>query len=164
MPDASPLNIRPKTPADDSRLIALWSDHFGAAFVVARGRRIEPAALDGFIAEERDKLLGAVTFERVGNEIEIVTLDSVVENRGAGTALLEAVVARARAVGARRVFLVTTNDNIRALRFYQKRGFDMVAVHRGAVDAARKLKPEIPLAGNDGIPIRHEVEYELRLA
>ncbi len=158
------MNVRDKTTGDAGRLVALWTDHFGSPRIVARGRERDPLALDGFVAEEAGLLLGAVTFLRDGAEIEIVTLDSAIENRGAGTALLDAVAALAKAEGGRRLFLVTTNDNIRALRFYQRRGWDMVALHRDAATQARKLKPEIPLTGEDGIPIRHEIEFELVLA
>jgi RimJ/RimL family protein N-acetyltransferase len=77
-----------------------------------------------------------------------------------GGALLEAMAERARQEGARRLWLVTTNDNIRAIRFYQKRGWDICALHRDAVAQSRKLKPQIPLTGEDGIPIRHEIEFE----
>ena len=94
---------------------------------------------------------------------EVVTLDSLRPGRGIGTALIEAVKSAASAAGCRRLWLITTNDNLHALGFYQKRGFRLVAVHPGAVDAARRLKPEIPLNGNDGIPIRDEIELEIVL-
>ena len=61
------------------------------------------------------------------------------------------------------MWLITTNDNLNALRFYQKRGFELVAVHRHAVDESRKIKPEIPLVGENGIPIRDELGLELAL-
>lgn len=61
------------------------------------------------------------------------------------------------------MYLYTTNDNTRAMRFYQKRGFDMTELFRGAVDRARKIKPEIPLTGDDGIPLRHEIRFERTL-
>ncbi|MEJ0025166.1 MAG: GNAT family N-acetyltransferase [Rhizomicrobium sp.] len=156
--------VRPKRAQDRDDLAALWTAHFGAPVVVARGRLHDPLALEGFVAEAGGELLGAVTFVRDGDAIEIVTLDSALENRGVGTTLLDAVAALARAEGVRRLFLVTTNDNIRALRFYQKRGWDMVALYRGAVGEARKLKPEIPATGEDGIAIRHEIEFELILS
>jgi hypothetical protein len=57
---------------------------------------------------------------------------------------------------------VTTNDNAPAIRFYQRRGWDLVALHRDAVNESRRLKPEIPATGVDGIPIRHELEFERR--
>lgn len=75
---------------------------------------------------------------------------------------MEQVLAAARGADCRRVWLVTTNDNLHALRFYQKRGFDLVALHRNAVDRSRRLKP-IPRCGLDGIPIRHELELDILL-
>lgn len=59
-----------------------------------------------------------------------------------------------------RIWLITTNDNLNALGFYQKRGFRIKAVYPGAVDEARRIKPEIPLAASNGIPIRDEIELE----
>jgi ribosomal protein S18 acetylase RimI-like enzyme len=78
-----------------------------------------------------------------------------------GTALINAVIEAARRQGCTRVWLITTNDNLHALRFYQKRDFVLVAVHANAVARARQIKPEIPLIGRDGIPIRDEIELEL---
>jgi GNAT superfamily N-acetyltransferase len=91
---------------------------------------------------------------------EIVTLDNLGDRRGVGTALIEAVMETARAAGCRRLWLITTNDNLRALRFYQKRGFRLVRLSPDAVTAARRIKPEIPLVGEDGIPLRDELELE----
>jgi len=82
---------------------------------------------------------------------------------GSGTALMEAVAAAARDAGCRRVWLITTNDNLRALRFYQRRGFRLAALHRDALDRSRELKPSIPDVGLDGIPLRDELELELTL-
>jgi DNA-3-methyladenine glycosylase I len=94
--------------------------------------------------------------------MEIVVLDTVESGRGAGSALIAECVREAIANDATRVWLITTNDNVNALRFYQRRGFVLVALHRDAVaDARRGLKPEIPEIGNDGIPIRDELELEL---
>jgi ribosomal protein S18 acetylase RimI-like enzyme len=61
------------------------------------------------------------------------------------------------------LFLVTTNDNTPALRFYQKRGFVLSALRPNAIAENRKVKPEIPLTGQDGIPIRDELELEMHL-
>jgi RimJ/RimL family protein N-acetyltransferase len=69
----------------------------------------------------------------------------------------------AKEAGASRVWLITTNDNTDALRFYQKAGFRIVAVHQDAVALARRIKPEIPIMGENGIPIRDEIELELML-
>ena len=139
------------------------AEHWGAEIVVAHGTLYHPAELPGFVAELDGKAAGLVTFHIAGDACEIVTLDSLHPGQGIGTALIEAVKAAAGAAGCRRLWLITTNDNLHALGFYQKRGFRLVAVHPGAVNEARKLKPEIPLIGNDGIPIRDEIELEIVL-
>jgi ribosomal protein S18 acetylase RimI-like enzyme len=105
-----------------------------------------------------------LTYHIDGDACEIVTLDSQREGWGIGTALIEAVKAAARQSGCGRLWLVTTNDNTHALRFYQKRGFILAALHRDAVAASRAIKPEIPFFGVDGIPIRDEIELEMSLA
>lgn len=87
-------------------------------------------------------------------------MDSLLEKRGIGTALMDAVEREARAAGCRRLWLITTNDNTRALRFYQKLGLSLAALHRDAIAESRKLKPSIALTGEDGIPIRDEIELE----
>ncbi|MBZ0303030.1 MAG: GNAT family N-acetyltransferase, partial [Anaerolineae bacterium] len=96
-------------------------------------------------------------------DCEIVTLNSVQEGQGVGTALIEVVKQAAAEEGCTRLWLITTNDNFNALRFYQKRDFRIVAVYPGALDQSRKVKPEIPLFGYHGIPLRDEIELELKL-
>lgn len=98
-----------------------------------------------------------------GNGCEVITLSSRAEGAGVGTALLGAAVEAARSAGCTRVFLTTTNDNLRAIGFYQKRGWRLVAVHRGAMDRAREVKPAIPLIGFNGIPMHDEIELETTL-
>jgi hypothetical protein len=62
------------------------------------------------------------------------------------------------------LWLISTNDNLNALKFYQKRGFSLVKLYKNAVNETRKkIKPEIPLIGENGIPIRDEVELEILL-
>jgi len=104
-----------------------------------------------------------VTYHFDGDDCEIVTLDSLREGIGIGAALIEAVKQHAQNVGCKRLFLVTTNDNIYSLRFYQKRGFRMTKINIGATDRARKKKPEISTVGYFGIPIHDEIELEYRL-
>ncbi len=125
--------------------------------------RLHAHELPGFVAHEHGEALGLATYTLDGGECEIVTIDSLVEGRGVGSALLEAVAEAARRAGCRRVWLVTTNDNLPALRFYQKSGFVLASLRRNAVTSSRNLKPEIPQFGVDGIPIRDELELELEL-
>lgn len=153
--------IRPITPADRPWMRALLVEHWRAPQVVSRGHVHQADALPGFLALEGDRPLGLVTYAVAGDECEIVTLDAVESGRGVGSALMAAVVDLARHKDIRRVWLITTNDNTGALRFYQKVGFVLVAVHRDAIRRSRELKPSIPETGFDGIPIRDEIELEM---
>ncbi len=128
--------------------------------MVVHGECIHLENADGWVAFEDDEIIGLITYRIIRNEMEILSLDSLAENRGIGTALLDQAVREAREQGCSRIMLITTNDNLHALGFYQRRGFDMVKLYRNAVDASRKIKPQIPLTGADGIPIRHEIELE----
>jgi ribosomal protein S18 acetylase RimI-like enzyme len=157
--------VRPIDPNDRPRLAEQLLDSWGSDLVVSRGRVHRPIEQPGFVAADDHAWLGSATYEIVAQEMEITTLASGVPNRGAGAALLAACVAVAHERGLQRVWLVTTNDNVRALRFYQRRGFVLVALRRGAIDEARRtLKPEIGLLGEDDIPIRDELELELPIA
>jgi len=104
--------------------------------------------------------MGVITYHIDGTDCEIVTLDSLVNHLGLGTNLVHKVIEKANKKGCRRVWLITTNDNTHAIRFYQKRGFTWKAFHKNAIIESRKLKPEIPELGNDGIPVLHEIEFE----
>ena len=122
-----------------------------------------PDTLDGFVAFDAEEWIGEITFHLSGIDCEIVSLDSLRQGQGIGTRLIDKVIEEARTKGCQRIFLVTTNDNLNALGFYQKRGFELVAIHRGALNESRKVKPGIPLIGNNGIPLRDEIELEMLL-
>lgn len=155
--------IRPIEPADGVWVRELLVERWLSEKVVSRGRLHQPDLLPGFIAWQGENRIGLVTYEIVGDECEIVTLDSIVEGVGIGTELLKSVLQVAVQEKCKRAWLVTTNDNINALRFYQTRGFIMAALHRNAIEESRKLKPEIPERGFDNIAIRDEIEFEMML-
>ncbi|MGV9380611.1 GNAT family N-acetyltransferase [Nonomuraea sp. NPDC003707] len=158
------ISVRPIEPQDLANVTRVLTESWGGSTVVAlgRGELVDAAAQPGFIAEIEGEPAGIITYARRGDSVEIITIDAVVPGRGVGAALLDAVRAVATESGAARLWLVTTNDNTHALRFYQRYGFDLIALHRNGVDRARDLKPGIP-AEADGIPIRHELELELLL-
>ncbi|MNO32638.1 Mycothiol acetyltransferase [compost metagenome] len=131
--------------------------------IVSRGRVHELAELPGYCAVLNGKVQAAIYYCCLDGECEIVSLESKTENIGVGSRLIELVLEEAARAQCTKVWLITSNDNSRAIRFYQKRGFDLIAVHRDAVTEARKLKPSIRLLGYDGIPVRHEVEFEYKL-
>lgn len=157
------IMIRRLTPHDLPRLRQLWKQNWGDEFVVAHGVVYHPDALDGFIAYDGPEWVGEITYSFADGECEIVSLDSEREGQGLGTRLIQAVVEEAHKQDCRRVFLITTNDNLNALGFYQKRGFALVKINRGAVNESRKIKPSIPQIGMNNIPLRDEIELEILL-
>jgi GNAT superfamily N-acetyltransferase len=138
------------------------NERWASPEVVTRGRLHRADRLPGFIALEGQRPVGLVTYSIENHDCENVTIDALEPRKGVGSALVRAVLETARAAGCRRVWLITTNDNTGALIFYQKVGFDLVALHRGAVERSRELKPVIPEVGCHGIPIRDEIELETR--
>ncbi len=142
---------------------ALIGDRWGSAVVVTRGRPHDAPRLAGFVAIRRGSPAGLATYAIDGAQCELVTIDSLAPGLGIGTALVGAVAGVARAAGCERLRLITTNDNLAAVRFYQKRGFHIAAIHLNALEVSRGIKPEIPLTGIDGIPLTDEIELDLRL-
>ncbi|WUJ74342.1 GNAT family N-acetyltransferase [Kribbella soli] len=157
------MNIRPATTADGSRISELLIASWGSHIAVAHGVAYDATTLPAIVAEKDDRIVGLLTYNLQDQEFEVVTIDAPAQHRGVGTALLEAAAAAARAAGARRLWLITTNDNLDALRFYQRRGMRIVEVRPGAVDESRKLKPTIPPTGSYDIPLHDELVLELRL-
>ena len=154
--------IREYEESDRAWAEAYMEDEFGGAFQARRGELIDVLALRGFVAEEDGRPLGIVTYRRDGNECELAFIAAFERHKGIGTALLGAMLEAV--IGCDRIWLVTTNDNLDALRFYQRRGFRLVALRSGAVDDARALlKPQIGTIGEFGIPLRDELELELEL-
>lgn len=157
------MDIRRIVPASRERVNAFIVQQWYTLQMVVHGESIDLGHADGYYACEGNEIIGLITYRTAGKEMEILSLDSLQEGRGIGTALLDTVVAKAREQGNQRITLITTNDNLSALRFYQKRGFEMSRLYRNALDQARKIKPEIPLIGMNGIPLKHEIELEMIL-
>jgi ribosomal protein S18 acetylase RimI-like enzyme len=157
------FNIKPIQDVEQDRVKQLMIEHWGSEIMIVHDTMYRPAELSGFVAIRGEKEVGLVTYNVEGNDCEIVVLNSFQPNIGIGSALIDAVKTAAKAVQCKRLWLVTTNDNLHALKFYQKQGFELAAIRRGAVDESRKIKPEIPLVGNDDIPLRDELELEITL-
>jgi len=155
--------VRPLVPADNNRVRQKMIIEWGAETVVVHETVYRPAELPGFVAQSGDEIIGLLTYHLEGEACEIVTLNAWCEGIGVGTALIEAVRQAAGREKCRRLWLATTNDNLPALHFYQKRGFVIAAIHLNAIEKDHRLKPEIPLTGLNGIPIRDEIELEMRL-
>ncbi|OLS14074.1 MAG: N-acetyltransferase GCN5 [Promethearchaeota archaeon CR_4] len=157
------FEIRKLNEKDLQWIIALLTDHWGAPLVVVRGRIYHADQLPGFIAIKENHSVGLATYNIEGDVGILVSLDSLVEGIGIGTELINAVRAVTRLAGCKRLSVTTTNDNTHALHFYQKRGFVLKTLYSNIIEQSRKLKPQIPLTGIDGIPLRDELELELAL-
>ncbi|WP_164669510.1 GNAT family N-acetyltransferase [Virgibacillus doumboii] len=141
------------------KIIEFFKLHWGSPEMVISSGIYDCSTLDGFaVLNEEDKITGLITYIIENNECEIISLDSIEEGKGIGSLLVREVENLAVKKNCKLVKLVTTNDNLLALKFYQKRGFILSKIIKNAVEKARKLKPEIPLTGNDGIPIIDEIE------
>ncbi len=133
-----------------------WAD----TCVVIQGKMIEPIRLSGFKAVFENDIVGMLHYQIRDQHCEIITLASLKENIGIGNALIHAVKIEAKQQGCRTLQVITTNDNLRALRFYQKRGFHLVSLFPDQLDISRSIKPTIPDIGLDGIPLRDEILLE----
>jgi ribosomal protein S18 acetylase RimI-like enzyme len=157
------FTVRPLTPADRDWVRQRMVEEWEAEIIFVHGQTFRPAELPGFAAIAGEEILGLLTYRLDADACEVMTLNSWREGTGVGSALLEAARQAAGRAGCGRLFLVTTNDNTHALRFYQKRGFIICAVRLNIMEQARRLKPEIPPTGADGIPLRDEIELEILL-
>ena len=157
------FTIRPITETDHDFVLGIFRG-WGADFVISRGRKVFAADLEGFIAEdEAGRKIGLLTYEIIGDQCEVVTLDAYTKFTGIGTELMKHAAEAARQKNCKRLWLITTNDNLNAIRFYQKRGMTIASIHVNAIAHSRTLKPSIPLTGDYGIPVRDEIEFEMGL-
>jgi GNAT superfamily N-acetyltransferase len=131
--------------------------------VITKGVSHDTSNADGFISVTDRKLTGYILYTIQNRQCEILVLQSILENHGIGSSLINSVIDLAKRKGCTRVWLITTNDNIHAIRFYQKFGFELKEVFINALDESRKQKPSIPLFGNEGIPLKHEFEFSYSL-
>jgi ribosomal protein S18 acetylase RimI-like enzyme len=135
-----------------------------ADFVLAHGEQIRPAELPGFVAMDGDRIAGHAAFRIGPDGCELVAIAVEPQGAGIGSQLLDHIIAAAREAGCARVWLTTTNDNLDALRFYQRRGFQLCGLRTGVVvEGRRTLKPDLPATGAYDIPMRDELDLELPL-
>lgn len=155
------MELRHSDPPGGPTVEAFLEEH-GTTQVARLGELVDARRHPAIVAEAVDgHVAGVLTYVVDGDRCEVLTLHASERHRGVGSALLEEVERVAATAGCRRLWLITTNDNLDALRFYQRRGFRIVAVHPGAVDRNREtLKPEVPEVGEYGISLRDEIELE----
>ncbi|MTH98398.1 GNAT family N-acetyltransferase [Roseibium sp. RKSG952] len=153
------VTIRAIEEDDHAAVRELLTARWAGPEILLDGQMVDATRLPGFAAIAGSQLVGLVTLIKRDTEWEILTLDSLNRWGGIGTRLLDAVVESARAAGIHRLSVRTSNDNLDAFRFYQRRGFRLERIAQGVIDDERELKPEIPLRGDYGIEIRDEVQF-----
>lgn len=147
--------VRDRSDRDTTWITALLRSRWGGTVVIAHGEKIDALELSALVAGDQQ---GLATYRVQGGEAELVTLDAITPGHGVGTDLLRALMERLRGEGVHRLWVTTTNDNLSALAFYQKRGFHLRHLRPGAVDETRHIKPSIPYVAANGIPIHDELE------
>ena len=157
------MNIRKLISSDKPWVETIVTTHFGSPRVVSRGVLHDVRLLPGFVAEEDSKPSGLLQNRFDGDQCEIVILISIIQRHGISRQLIEVLKAITRHSGCNRLWLITTNNDRGANEFYGGLGLKQIAIHRGAVREARKLKPEIPEFDRKGLPIEDEIEFEQRL-
>lgn len=157
------VKIRAIKPADTAWIRELFIQNWAGDFMVIRGKAYQLEELSGYIAELSNKKVGLITFKVTGQKLEITSLNSLLEKKGVGTALVNKVVNLAKTRRLKNIRLITTNDNLNALGFWQKRGFRLFRVYPDSLAIARRLKPVLPFVGENDIPLRDEIELEMKL-
>lgn len=154
------IQIRKINTSDLEWIRNLFIAEWAGDFIIGAGKIHRPENLEGFIAEENGEKVGLITFDVRNNKMELVSINSLKPGKGIGTMLINEAMKTAKERKIKKIFLVTTNDNLTALKFYQKKGFRLVKIHPDAITEARKIKPQIPETGEDGIPIKDAIELE----
>jgi len=157
------IRVRSIERGDRPWVVRRLEDAFGDVTVARKGVLIDASVLPGFVATDGGRPVGLLTYDVSHGECEVLAVISTEEGRGIGRALMDATRDYAAAAGYRRLWLVTTNDNTRAFRFYQQWGMDLCAFYHYGARRSREVKPSLPERGADGIPLDHELEFELLL-
>ncbi len=154
------IQIRKALQEDINWISRISQQYWNSNKIVTKGKVYYIDKLPALIALIRNKKVGLLIYNVMDKECEIISLNSMKANRGIGKALLKAVEEIAQDKECTRLFLITTNDNLNALGFYQKNGFSICSIYPNAIENSRLLKPEIPYLGENGISIRDEIELE----
>jgi N-acetylglutamate synthase-like GNAT family acetyltransferase len=156
-------SIREKLESDNAWLSDYLKNNWGSCILVTQGKVYKSEDLEGYIAESNYEVVGVGLYAISNNGCEIVLLESIVKMQGIGTRILRSIKQKAEIMSCDILWLITTNDNISAIKYYEKMGFEITAIYKDAILESRKIKPEIPLIGNNGIEIKDEIKLEMRL-
>jgi len=155
--------LRETSKNDSSTIKKLVDKRWGGEPLIIRGEKYYPSSLDGIIALKKEQVVGFLIYDIQNKICEIVVFEVFEKHKGIGTSILNKLIEIAKDKDCDRLHLMTTNDNLDALRFYQRRGFRICSIHINSMEISRKIKPSIPEIGDYGIPIRDEIDLELSI-
>ena len=158
------LTIKPISEQDLDTVNEIITRFWGDVVMVVHNEVYDLAEQPGLKAVIDDRIVGCLHYEVREQDCEILNLVSLQENQGIGSALLATVEAIAKTQGCKKLTLITTNDNLHALGYYQRKGFRLTAIYPGQVDISRNIKPSIPLIGENNIPLRDELKLEKKIS
>lgn len=148
-------------PASPEYIARAWAEHWGGEPLISGRRQYVLADVEGLAWRSGEgELAGLVTWCVEGEDAEIVSIHAETPGSHVGGRLLDAAEEELRRRGVHTAFVTTTNDNLRALAFYVRRGYRLVRLHLGAMDRVRRAKPGVSAVGADGIPLRDMWELE----
>lgn len=157
-----PVIIREGEERDRPGITALFERDFGYTNIVSFGEEVVLAGAPALVAWMKGELAGALAYRLRPDTLLILALatDPMWQRSGVGGHLVaeSEALARGRGLGSLRVS--TTNDNLPALYFYQRRGFVVTEVVPGGLLGHIKGTAAV---GFGGIPLRDEIRMERRL-
>ena len=152
---------------DRDKTNAFIKKEWGGTLIVLReGEQFELSNAEGFVIYNKEEIIGLITYEIRDRVCEILSLNSKVEGEGIGTQLVEAVKNVARNNNCNKLLVETTNALIRAIAFYQKKGFRLVKIYPDAMKYVREVHPyltEADFMEESGIVSRDLLEFEMEL-
>ena len=151
-------------PAPAEVIDRLLRERWGLPIIAGDRVYDDPAKLKGLVwRDAAGAVQGLVAWSIEGDQAEIVSIEALEQGRHIGGRLLDGAEAELRSRGVRRLRVVTTNDNLRALSFYLRRGYRLVRLHLGGMERVRRAKPQVPETGIEGMPLRDMWEFEKEL-
>jgi ribosomal protein S18 acetylase RimI-like enzyme len=162
-PSALPLTVRPAAAEDYRRIEELALHFWDETEVDCFDRKYDVLECPAFLVWDGGEAVGQASYAIEGewNAVVLVMLNILPDHqrRGGGWMLLDAVRGEAVRRGLRRLLVVTSNDDLPALAFYQRYGFCITGILPGRIAADHG--GELP--GLAGIPVRDEIRlaYEV---
>jgi ribosomal protein S18 acetylase RimI-like enzyme len=160
--DLPPVLTREATAAEQDAALELFRRDFGRTSIASFGEVIPLSETSTIVAEMQGDVSGALAWRPRENALQIVALatEPMWQRSGVGGHLVAEAEVVARRTGATRVVLATTNDNLPALYFYQRRGYRITDVVRDAWRDHAELTIGVGFAS---IPVLDELRLEKTL-